>query len=161
MRPLIHPLLFSGLTLALLEEKFVTFHHTAGSVALHNATIGYAADDPIGVRIAVSSLADDLEHIIGHRPFTIAIGDWASGLSHDLGGDAILVGTVNSKLIRKLVHEKELDVADLDGKWESFKTTVVTSPFPGVERALVIAGSDKRAAMYGLYTLAEQCGQSP
>jgi len=38
---------------------------------------------------------------------------------------------------------------------------VVEKPFPGVSRALVIAGSDKRGTIYGIHTLAEQSGQSP
>ena len=32
---------------------------------------------------------------------------------------------------------------------------------PGVEQALVIAGSDKRGTIYGIYELSEQIGVSP
>ena len=38
---------------------------------------------------------------------------------------------------------------------------VVEQPFPNVERALVIAGSDQRGTIYGVYALSEQIGVSP
>ena len=38
---------------------------------------------------------------------------------------------------------------------------MVAHPPPGVERALVIAGSDKRGAIYGIYDLSEAIGVSP
>ena len=38
---------------------------------------------------------------------------------------------------------------------------VVPRPRPGIARALVIAGSDKRGAIYGIYDLSEQIGVSP
>ena len=47
------------------------------------------------------------------------------------------------------------------GKWESAVTTVVEQPMPGVRRALVIAGSDKRGTIFGVYDLSEQIGVSP
>src|ERR1051326_4832968 len=35
------------------------------------------------------------------------------------------------------------------------------NPLPGIDRALVIAGSDKRGTIYGVYDLSEQIGVSP
>ena len=35
------------------------------------------------------------------------------------------------------------------------------APFEGVDRALVILGSDKRGTIYGLYSLSEHIGVSP
>jgi hypothetical protein len=40
-------------------------------------------------------------------------------------------------------------------------TTIVENPFKGCHKALVIAGSDKRGAIFGVYTLSEQIGVSP
>ncbi len=34
-------------------------------------------------------------------------------------------------------------------------------PFPGVKKALVIAGSDKRGTIYGIYGISKQIGVSP
>ena len=38
---------------------------------------------------------------------------------------------------------------------------VVDNPFPGVEKALVIAGSDKRGTIYGMFDLSRKIGVSP
>jgi len=38
---------------------------------------------------------------------------------------------------------------------------VVPKPFPGVANALVIAGSDKRGTIFGVYDVSEQIGVFP
>ncbi len=74
----------------------------------------------------------------------------------------IIVGTVGKhELIGELVAAKKIDVSSLKGKWEMFITQIVNKPFPGVEQALVIVGSDKRGTIYGLYDLCEHIGVSP
>ena len=55
----------------------------------------------------------------------------------------------------------KLNDSDLKGKWESFVIATVENPAPGVKQALVIAGSDKRGTIYGIYELSEQLGVSP
>jgi hypothetical protein len=75
---------------------------------------------------------------------------------------AVIVGTIgHSALIDQLVRDGKFDVRPIQGQWEAWITEVVANPFPGVERGLVIAGSDKRGAIYGLYDLSEQIGVSP
>lgn len=44
---------------------------------------------------------------------------------------------------------------------EAFKSQIVRSPRHVVDQALVIAGSDKRGTIYGLYDISEQIGVSP
>ena len=145
---------------ALLEEKFVAFTSGNSSVSIHNAVIIHDGDDPAGVQIAARALAKDLEQITGSRPRNIT---WINDGSVVNGTDtnAVIFGTVDSGLISALVDDDKLDVSDVEGKWETFQTTVVNDPFPGVKHALVIAGSDMRGTAFGVYTLAEQCGQSP
>lgn len=91
-----------------------------------------------------------------------------SGLSPRLlGADGaaptvVIVGTLGrSAAVDRLVREGKLEVSALRGQWESWLTGVVEHPFPGVDRALVIAGSDKRGTIYGVYDLSEQIGVSP
>ncbi|HMP83540.1 MAG TPA: glycosyl hydrolase 115 family protein [Verrucomicrobiota bacterium] len=80
----------------------------------------------------------------------------------ELGRQAILIGTIGrSAMIDRLVREKKIDVSDVAGKWESFLIQVVPKPFSGVDSALVIAGSDKRGTIYGVYEVSEQIGVSP
>lgn len=40
-------------------------------------------------------------------------------------------------------------------------SAVVEKPFSGCERALVIAGSDPRGTIFGIYDVSEQIGVSP
>lgn len=74
----------------------------------------------------------------------------------------IIAGTLGkSKLIDKLVAKNIIDASELEGKWEKFIIKTVKNPLPGIENALVIAGSDKRGTIYGIYDLSEQIGVSP
>jgi hypothetical protein len=75
---------------------------------------------------------------------------------------AIIVGTIGkSPLIDSLIRARKLDVKTIKGKWESFQTQLVRNPAPGVSQALVIAGSDKRGSIFGIYEVSEQIGVSP
>jgi hypothetical protein len=79
-----------------------------------------------------------------------------------IGKDVILVGTLGrSPVIESIVRSGKIDVSSIRGRWESTLIQVVSRPVEGVDRALVIVGSDKRGTIYGLYTLSEQCGVSP
>lgn len=74
----------------------------------------------------------------------------------------IVAGTVGqSRFIDALVEEGKLDVSAIRGGWERYLVQTVDKPFRGVDRALVIAGSDRRGTAYGLFTLSEAMGVSP
>jgi len=76
--------------------------------------------------------------------------------------EIVIVGTLGkSKILDKLIKDKKLDVEDIKGKWETFLIKVVENPLPGVDRALVITGSDKRGTIYGMFELSSQIGVSP
>ncbi len=77
-------------------------------------------------------------------------------------GQIILIGTLDKNpLIRRLIISKKLDVSHLTGKREKFIRCRIKDPFPGVKEALVIAGSDKRGTIYGMFDLSSQMGVSP
>jgi hypothetical protein len=59
------------------------------------------------------------------------------------------------------VSSHKLDISSIENRWESFISEVVDKPLPGVDQALVIAGSDLRGTIYGLYDVSEQIGVSP
>src|SRR5690606_7886092 len=67
----------------------------------------------------------------------------------------------NSSLIKALVSSKKLNVDAIRNQWERFVIQTVSRPFPGVDQALVIAGSDRRGAAYGVFTLSKDIGVSP
>jgi hypothetical protein len=76
--------------------------------------------------------------------------------------EMVIIGTLGKNpLLDQLVQDKKLDVNDIAGRWETSLLQVVEKPFPGVKRALVIAGSDKRGTIYGMFDLSAQIGVSP
>jgi hypothetical protein len=76
--------------------------------------------------------------------------------------ELIVVGTLGrSPLVDRLVREGMLDTSGVAGRWEASLVQVVEHPWPGADRALVVAGSDKRGTIYGAYDLSAQIGVSP
>lgn len=79
--------------------------------------------------------------------------DTAKDIKSESGN--IIIGTIgNSKLIDDLISENKLDVSEIKGTKERFIIDVV-------DNNLVIAGSDKRGTIYGIYDLSENIGVSP
>ncbi|KAK1750356.1 hypothetical protein QBC47DRAFT_407012 [Echria macrotheca] len=154
-----------GLASGLLEKRFVSFEAIAPSdahLSITNADILVAQDDPIGVHIAANSLASDFEKITGlRRDVRKLLPSNSTGPKGATLDTAIIAGSVNSSLVRDMSARGAIDISDIRGKFETFKTAVVEKPLPSVSRALVIVGSDKRGTIYGIHTLAEQSGQSP
>ncbi|KQW96623.1 glycosyl hydrolase [Massilia sp. Root418] len=146
--------------LALGQKSFVAFERPAGDpVALVQS--GAAAKllvdpaDHAGVLRAAGDLQGDILRVSGVRPVLQKGGAMA-------GADVVIIGTVGkSALIDKLVQSGALDVSAIKGKWEAWQVQTLKNPLPGVERALVVAGSDKRGTIYGIYEISEQIGVSP
>jgi hypothetical protein len=119
------------------------------------ATIVTDSQDYAGVLRAATDLQADIARVSGAEPKIVS--DAAIQ-----GSDVIIIGTLGkSRKIDELVQAGKIDVASIRGHWEAFAIKTVTDPFPGVKRALVIVGSDKRGAIYGIYDLSEQIGVSP
>lgn len=104
---------------------------------------------------AAEDLVTDIESVTGAVP----------NLTYDiaqLGSNAIIAGTIgHSDIIDSLIEEGKLDVSDVSEEWEAFTIKIIDNPVAGVEKALVIAGSDKRGTIYGIYEVSEQIGVSP
>ncbi len=114
-----------------------------------------AADWP-GVIRAVTDLQADIQRVTTLTPTVLRD---ANGRMPEL---LVIAGTIGkSALIDQLIREKKIDVSGIQGKWESFFLQTLDNPLPGVTNALVIAGSDKRGTIYGIYDLSEQIGVSP
>jgi Glycosyl hydrolase family 115/Gylcosyl hydrolase family 115 C-terminal domain/Glycosyl hydrolase family 67 N-terminus len=118
------------------------------------ASLRYDTSDYKGVIRAIGDLQADIDSVTRFKPKLLT-----SEASTDY---EIVIGTLGkSKLIDKLVSSRKLDVKDLRGKWESFVITTVKNPESGVQKYLVIVGSDKRGTIYGVYELSKQLGVSP
>jgi hypothetical protein len=119
------------------------------------ATMYVDANDDAGVQRAVHDLQADVNRVSGQTAKIVQ-------QQQDLAGSVVLIGTLGkSRLIDDLVQSHKLDATAIAGKWESTLTEVIAHPWPGVAQALVIAGSDRRGAIYGVYDLSEQIGVSP
>ena len=120
-------------------EPFVTFTPQADALPLKGATIGFSQQEYEGVKIAIRSLQSDIQRVMGSAPL----------LQEESGEAAILVGTLG-----KNKDIDRLKLANLKGKREKFIITTVNGQ-------LVIAGSDRRGTIYGVYELSRQLGVSP
>ncbi|MEO7458281.1 MAG: glycosyl hydrolase 115 family protein [Gemmatimonadaceae bacterium] len=119
------------------------------------ASIVVSSHDFAGVIRAVRDLSADVERVAGVAP-AVAMDSSAGARS------VVIVGTIGkSPLIDHLVQGGKLNTAGVAGKWESYVRQVVANPMPGVDQALVIAGSDKRGTIYGIYDVSSLIGVSP
>jgi len=122
------------------------------------APIILSVNDFIGVRIAAGNLGDDFERVTGKKAALIE----DSTLRFNLAGNAIIAGTIgHSRLIDSLIRQGRLQVDQVANKWEATLLQVVPHPFRGIDKALIIAGSDKRGTIFGLYEISRQMGVSP
>jgi len=104
------------------------------------------------VKIAAANLSADFGRVCGTD---------AALLGQPSGGRVIMAGTVDGPTLKNLVRKGLVDLSELKGKNEQYIITNVANPVPGVDEALIVAGSDRRGAVYGIYELSEQLGVSP
>lgn len=109
-------------------------------------------NDNIGIQIALKSLSADFGRVTGTDAQVVNVAQ---------SGKMIIVGSLESKYIKNLIKAKKLDKLQLQGKIEKYIMLTVSNPLEGVDEALVIAGSDRRGTIYGIYELSEQIGVSP
>jgi hypothetical protein len=111
-------------------------------------------DDPL-VRLCAGLFRDDVERVTGYKPLLIT--NSTNALSY-----CLIIGSMEkSKIIKKLISGRKIDVSGVKGEWESCLTQTVDNPLPGIGKALVIAGSDRRGSAYGVFELSKQIGVSP
>lgn len=106
-------------------------------------------DNDKGVIRAIKNLHEDFRLVTGNLP--------QDGLPN-----AILIGTIGqSALIDRLIQEGKILKTELEGMNEKYLIQTVDHPVKGVEKGLIIAGSDKRGTIYGIYEISRQMGVSP
>lgn len=124
-------------------------------VGTANAAILYDSQDFEVVKKTAGLLAEDVHHVTGKNVEVLpSLSDRYSNI--------IIAGTVGRNAsIDRLVREKKVDITGIKGGWEQYIIQLVANPFPGVSKALVIAGSDRRGTAYGLFSVSEAIGVSP
>lgn len=159
-------LLFLAGTFSLqAADSFVTFSNTTGAMAV--ATNGkplpiiiYSTEDE-GVRMATDNLAADFQRVTGNKASVTALQDAAAVSANKANGEAIIVGQMSSPLIQQIVKGGKGNLSQLKEAKEKYLLQVIDNPVAGVSKAVVIAGSDKRGTIYGIYELSRQMGVSP
>ena len=121
-------------------DRFVSFSPANDAWQLHDITLGYAASEHSCVQRAAASLATDFEQVTGTRP-----------ASSD--NPKILIGTVGTN--------KQIDLWVKQGMLPNLKGKTEKFIIKTIGEQLVIAGSDKRGTVYGIYELSRQIGVSP
>jgi hypothetical protein len=105
------------------------------------------------IGIAARDLADDIGRVTG-KPASVST---ASSKPRQLW-----VGTPGQHAgIDALIASGRLDASRLANCWECHIVAVVSRPAPGIASALVVAGSDRRGAAFGVYDLSQAIGVSP
>ena len=122
-------------------DEFVTFQQATGTWQLKDVSISYADGEHSCVHRAIASLQKDFEAVMGVSPM------------RSMGDAKVLIGTlgVNPQIDQWV---KQGILRDLKGKTEKYIIKTINGQ-------LVIAGSDKRGTVYGIYELSRQIGVSP
>ena len=145
--------LLSSLSMS-AADQFVSFQQ--GDLLINRGNkveIYMDANDCKGVNYAANALVKDILRVSGSKA---SLTSDARLKDKDAAGKpTILVGTIgHSAAIDQLIRQKRINGNLLKGKREKFIITVV-------DGQLVIAGSDRRGTIYGIYELSQQMGVSP
>ena len=135
-------------------DRFVNFKQGDLLLNANNRVEIYMdTNDCKGVSYAAHALLKDIKSVSGA---TATLTSDAGFLKKaDTVRPAILVGTIgHSAAIDQLVKQKRINGNLLKGKREKFIITLI-------DGQLVIAGSDRRGTIYGIYELSQQMGVSP
>ena len=106
-----------------------------------------------GIKKIADKVSKDFELVFGKKPEILESID---GKIPAFSGIVIVFGIVGkSPAVDALAKDGKIDVSGITGKRE------VYGIFAPAEDLLVIAGSDKRGVIYGLFRISEELGVSP
>jgi hypothetical protein len=108
-----------------------------------------------GVNKVAQKVMHDVELVFGVSPRSTEELD-------KLSSCAVIYGTIDrSPVLKSLSEQGVIDLEEIRGKSEVYLFQVIDAPWEGVDKALIVAGSDKRGTIYGLFHLSEILGVSP
>ncbi len=145
----------------LAQDRFISFDDRGDNslcIADKSKICQIIADnaDYEGVKIALENLKTDLLKVTGKMPQINSEGSYQGGLP------LIIIGSADrSEFIKQLIDNKQVDGRQLISCNEKFIIQTIENPFESNSKAVVIAGSDQRGTIYGIYALSEQIGVSP
>lgn len=119
------------------------------------ATVYYDPGDFEVVKTTAELFAGDVKAVSGKE---IPVSD----ISGTPTGNIIIVGTAgNNAWLAELERKGKIDLSPVKAGWEKYMITLVDKPYPGVGKALIVAGSDRRGTAYGLLGISRTIGVSP
>jgi hypothetical protein len=124
---------------SLYAQSWLTTKPAVNSIPLADTIYVDEHEDWLVNKVS-SLLQSDIQMVTGKKPVII------HSLAHP-PKNLIIIGTSKQ--------------TTLSGKWEAFRIQTVSKPFPGVDNALVLTGSDKRGTAYATFELSKQLGVSP
>ncbi|SDF78225.1 glycosyl hydrolase 115 family protein [Chitinophaga filiformis] len=134
----------SLLALCSRAQSIVTDKASKEAFSLRNAVICVDPKDDELVQQSAICLQQDIEMVTGVK-LPISASAWSQPV--------IVIGSIGrSSLIKVLA--KQMNLSPLKNKWEAY--IIKTSA-----HSIVIAGSDRRGAAYGVFELSRQLGVSP
>ncbi len=141
------------------------FKITAGAIRKGSVAFVCGEGEWSGVKKIAGRVSDDMKAVFGSRPEVLESAELSENVTMP-----ILFGTVGkSKLIDSLAKAGVIDLSEVKDRREVFTIAVVKDvPKKAVNKgqgsfktAVVIAGSEKRGTIYGLFHLSEMLGVSP
>ncbi len=140
------------------HKNYIAFIPQKKSIALVNkaniGTINVSDNDWIGVKRAAKDLVNDIKMVTNLQP---ELRECKGNIktNNKCGIANVIVGTLGkSRIIDLLIKKGKLNIDDIRGQWESYVIQTI-------DGNIVIAGSDKRGTIYGIYDLSEKIGVSP
>ncbi|MCM1451441.1 MAG: glycosyl hydrolase 115 family protein [Clostridium sp.] len=128
---------------------------SSSDFSLAESSIFYSTSEPELVALAANMLKDDIKRVTGKKASCKPYG-------MPKGSNVVIVATLgNNPFVESLIASGSLNADSLKGAWERFIIKTVDKPAKGVEKALVILGSDRRGAAFGVASLSEEIGVSP
>lgn len=117
--------------------------------------IDIKGEDYNGLKLVAESFAEDINMVTEAKPKVLTD-------LKEIKKTVIIVGSIgNNDIIDTLIIKNTIDVLDIKEKRECYKIQVVENPYKGIEKAIIIVGSDKRGTIYGIYHISEMIGVSP
>ncbi|CAN5521342.1 hypothetical protein BH09BAC4_BH09BAC4_09530 [soil metagenome] len=125
------------------------------SFAVTEAAIYVDSSEPELVKTAATLLQQDIERVTGKKiPIVTAVGR--------IRKNVIAIGTIQqSTFLKQLASQNKISTKAINGKWEASLIQTIRNPVNGVNQALIVAGTDRRGAAYGVFELSKQFGVSP
>ena len=150
---------------AIGQNTCTTFKSSASTFPIVNngkaTPILLSADDWPGVQRAALDFAADIQRVTGVQP-SLANVTTTSATTSVKSSSAIIIGTLGkSSLIEQVVNRTKLDISGIEGQWEAYLSQEIQNPLPGISKAYVMIGADKRGSIFAIYDHSEQIGVSP